>query len=261
MPLSALALVLLAGLIHASWNIAAKKAGGDVRFAAFTTVVNCVAPGSLGLWLAWEAVPAWGGREWGLAGRQCLLHCGYYLMLLRGYRKADLTVSIRWRAAPARCCPRWRPSCCSASTCRRSAASASRGRHRRVLIAGGPALWRRSRDAAARARVHKGMVYGVGSGAFIAAYTVVDGYAVKVMLLSPILVDYVGSLFRLLVVAPPALRDIAEAKGALAPAMEVRPVRRHGEPHLLCAGAVRDADGAAVARRAGAGGVHAGLRR
>jgi uncharacterized membrane protein len=38
-PASALALVLLAGLIHASWNIAAKKAGGDVRFAAFTSIV------------------------------------------------------------------------------------------------------------------------------------------------------------------------------------------------------------------------------
>ena len=39
MPLSALALVVLAGFIHASWNIAAKKAGGDVRFAAFTALV------------------------------------------------------------------------------------------------------------------------------------------------------------------------------------------------------------------------------
>ena len=39
MPADALALVILAGLIHASWNIAAKKAGGDVRFAAFSGVV------------------------------------------------------------------------------------------------------------------------------------------------------------------------------------------------------------------------------
>ena len=39
MPPSALALVIFAGLIHASWNIAAKKAGGDVRFAAFTGAV------------------------------------------------------------------------------------------------------------------------------------------------------------------------------------------------------------------------------
>ena len=42
MPASALALVVLAGLIHASWNIAAKKAGGDVRFAAFSGIVLLV---------------------------------------------------------------------------------------------------------------------------------------------------------------------------------------------------------------------------
>ena len=57
MPAGALALVLLAGLIHASWNIAAKKAGGDIRFAAFTTAIVIVAWGPLGLWLAWRHEP------------------------------------------------------------------------------------------------------------------------------------------------------------------------------------------------------------
>ncbi len=39
MSFTALALVVLAGLIHAIWNIAAKKAGGDVRFVAFTALL------------------------------------------------------------------------------------------------------------------------------------------------------------------------------------------------------------------------------
>jgi len=34
----AFALVLCAGLIHAIWNIVAKKAGGDARFACFTKI-------------------------------------------------------------------------------------------------------------------------------------------------------------------------------------------------------------------------------
>lgn len=37
---------------------------------------------------------------------------------------------------------------------------------------------------------------------FIAAYTVVDGYSVKVMLLSPILLDYLGNFLRLFMLAP-----------------------------------------------------------
>ena len=55
MPLSALALVIFAGLIHASWNIAAKKAGGDARFACFTALVMMVFWAPLGLWLGWHA--------------------------------------------------------------------------------------------------------------------------------------------------------------------------------------------------------------
>lgn len=213
MPLSALALVLLAGLIHASWNIAAKKAGGDIRFAAFTTVINCVAWAPLGLWLAWDAVPTWGRREWNLLAGSAVLHSGYFLMLLRGYRKADLTVvyPLARGAGPL-----------LSST----AAILLLGEHLSALgglgiagvvagvflVAGGPALWRRSRDPAARARVHKGMFYGLVSGAFIAGYTVVDGYGVKVLLLSPILVDYVGSLLRIVVVGPAVLRNIPEAR-------------------------------------------------
>jgi drug/metabolite transporter (DMT)-like permease len=92
MPLSALALVVLAGLIHASWNIAAKKAGGDVRFVAFTSVVLMLFWAPVGLWMGWQQVPAWGLLEWGLVLASALLHIVYFIVLLRGYRKADLTV-------------------------------------------------------------------------------------------------------------------------------------------------------------------------
>ena len=79
------------------------------------------------------------------------------------------------------------------------------------LIAGGPGLLRAAHDPAARARVHKGMVYGLLTGAFIASYTVVDGYAVKVLLMSPILVDYMGNFVRVALLAPVVLRDLRTA--------------------------------------------------
>ena len=92
MPLSALALVVLAGFIHACWNIAAKKAGGDVRFVAFTSVVLMVFWAPVGLWVGWQQVPSWGLLEWALVLAGGLLHIVYFIVLLRGYRKADLTV-------------------------------------------------------------------------------------------------------------------------------------------------------------------------
>jgi hypothetical protein len=42
MPLSALALVITAAVLHALWNIAAKQAGGDQRFALLTSLITCV---------------------------------------------------------------------------------------------------------------------------------------------------------------------------------------------------------------------------
>jgi hypothetical protein len=125
-PASALALVLLAGLIHASWNIAAKKAGGDVRFATFTGLVMMVFWAPLGLWLGLDQIPAWGRTEWLLVATSAALHTLYYIVLLRGYRKADLTVvyplaRLRENAgvAQGRCSPRWPPYCFSASTFQR----------------------------------------------------------------------------------------------------------------------------------------------
>ena len=92
MSLSALALVVLAGLIHAIWNIAAKKAGGDVRFAAFSALLMMVIWAPLGLWLGWRALPQWGATQWTLVAVSGGLHVFYYIILLRGYRAADLTV-------------------------------------------------------------------------------------------------------------------------------------------------------------------------
>ena len=79
------------------------------------------------------------------------------------------------------------------------------------LIAGGPALLRAAHDPAQRARVHTGLRYGLLTGVFIASYTVVDGYAVKVLLMSPILIDYFGNFVRLGFVVPSVLRDIPVA--------------------------------------------------
>ena len=81
MPVSALALVILAGLIHACWNIAAKKAGGDVRFSFFSSVVMMVFWAPVGLWLGWQQVPGWGVTEWGFVFASGVIHSIYFVVL------------------------------------------------------------------------------------------------------------------------------------------------------------------------------------
>ena len=210
---TALALVVLAGLIHASWNIAAKKAGGDVRFAAFTGLVTMVVWAPVGIWLGVEQVPRWGLLEWSLVVASAVVHTFYFIALLRGYRKADLTVVYPLARGSG---PLLSSLVAILFLGEQLSALGAVGIAGVVggvfLIAGGPGLLRASHDPARRQRVRKGMAYGLVTGVFIAGYTVVDGYAVKFALMAPILVDYVGNLARMVLLVPTILRDPAAAR-------------------------------------------------
>lgn len=212
MPLSALALIVLAGLIHASWNIAAKKAGGDARFAFFTSVVMMFIWAPVGLWAGWGVLPGWGWAEWTVVTVSGVLHVLYYVVLLRGYRKADLTVVYPLARGSG---PLLSSLVAITLLGEQISAMGVAGIAGVVggvfLIAGGPGLLRAAHDPAQRRRVHKGMAYGLLTGAFIASYTVVDGYGVRFLLMSPILVDYLGNFVRVALLAPAVLRDRSAA--------------------------------------------------
>ncbi|RYX90876.1 MAG: EamA family transporter [Comamonadaceae bacterium] len=208
MPTAALALVILAGIIHASWNIMAKKAGGDARFALFTSVFLAIVWGPVGIWAAWGVVNLWGWKEWLAILVTGVIHVLYYVTLLRGYRKADLTVVYPLaRGSGPLLSSLFAITLMGEQISALGVAGIAGVVVGVFLIAGGPGLLRAAHDPAQRRRVHKGMVYGLLTGAFIASYTVVDGYAVKFMLMSPILLDYFGNFVRLVLLAPAFLRD------------------------------------------------------
>jgi len=174
----------------------------------------------VGIYVGWDVVPGWGWQEWSFIGLSGLLHVLYFITLLRGYRKADLTVVY--------------PLARGAGPLLSSGfALLFLGEHLSLfggfgilavvggvfLIAGGPKLLRslnpkandqQAYDSAAhlqQLRVRKGIFYGLFTGVFIAGYTVLDGYAVKVLLLPPILIDYFGNFARIALLLPSLLRD------------------------------------------------------
>jgi uncharacterized membrane protein len=217
---TAFSLVLLAGLIHALWNIAAKKAGGDARFACFTALIMMVVWAPVGVWVGWDVVPTWGARAWAFICISGLLHVLYYVVLLRGYRRADLTVVYPLARGTGPLLSSlvallWLGEAVSSMGVLGIAGVVCGV----FLIAGGPQLisdWRRvdastPEQMAQQKRRSAGLRYGVLTGAFIASYTVVDGYAVKWLLISPILVDYFGNFPRLVFLLPALLRDRATA--------------------------------------------------
>ncbi|MEK8030222.1 DMT family transporter [Ideonella sp. DXS29W] len=209
----ALALVLVAALLHAAWNVAAKKAGGNHHFVLMGALLIVVIWAPLGVWVAWDVVPAWGLFEWGLIIASGITHLVYFNVLLKGYRESDLTVvypvargtgPLLSSVGAMLLLSEW-PSAIGLM----GLAGIVGGIW---LIAGGPALWHKAhevQDPVQRARVRAGLGWGALTGVLIAGYTLIDGYAVKVVLISPILVDYFGNLARIPFMLPSYWRDRA----------------------------------------------------
>jgi len=208
MPASALAMVVVAALLHAFWNIVAKKTGGNRHFVLMGGLLLALIWAPAGLWLGWNEVPRWGWTQWAFVAGSGFLHLAYFKVLLKGYRVSDLTVVYPVARGTG-------PLISSLL------AVAVMGEALTVhgalgvlavcggvfIIAGGPAMLRGAHDAVQRARLHAGLAWGAATGVLIAAYTVLDGYSVKVLLLSPVILDYFGNLVRLPFMLPTLLRD------------------------------------------------------
>jgi drug/metabolite transporter (DMT)-like permease len=215
MPATALALVLCAALMHALWNLAAKHAGGDHRFAFIASALVVLLWAPLAAWFGLQQVAQWSLRIWACVLASALLHLAYFTVLLRGYRASDLSVvyPVARGSGPlltVLVAALWLGEPLSAAGVAGALAVCAGV----FVIAGGPALWARELAPQRRARVHAGLRWGLATGAFIAAYTSVDGYAVKLLAVSPVLLDYMGNLLRLPFLAPAALRDPAALAAA-----------------------------------------------
>lgn len=219
MPAAALALVLTAALLHALWNLVAKRAGGDQRFVLLTALMVAVLWAPVGLWVAWDELPRWGLLAWAAVLASGLTHLAYFTILLRGYRASDLTVVYPVaRGTGPLLSALGAVLLLGESLSALGAAGVLAVTVGIVLIAGGPRLLkalsgRRGDGDTASQRVRAGLGWGAATGATIAAYTLIDGAAVKLLAVSPILVDYFGNLLRIPFMLP-LLRDRAALRSA-----------------------------------------------
>jgi drug/metabolite transporter (DMT)-like permease len=197
-----LTLVLVAAVIHASWNLLAKRVGGDVRFVLMLQVMVAVLWAPVGLWFAWHEAPDYGSLQWGLLSASGALHMVYFSSLLRGYRLGDLSVVYPLARGTGPLLTALGANVLLGEPLGWVGGMGVVGVALGIfLIAGGPASWRRFRRGAGTpadmARLRNGVSYGLLTGVFIAAYTVVDGYAVNRAGISPVSVDYLGNVVRL----------------------------------------------------------------
>lgn len=207
----ALALVLAAAVCHATWNLVAKKAGGGNAFVLMSAILVGIVWGPVVVWVGLQELGQWAPVHWALVLSSALIHVLYFRALLHGYAVSDLTVVYPVARGSGPLLSTLGAVVVLGETVSLLGAAGALAVVGGVfLIAGGPAFLRKAQDPQQRERVVSGLRWGALTGLFIAAYTVVDGYAVKVMLISPILVDYVGNVLRIPVMLPFALRQPTE---------------------------------------------------
>jgi drug/metabolite transporter (DMT)-like permease len=199
---TAFALVILAALLHASWNILAKKASGGALFVMLGALVVSVIYAPAFAIYVYLYPPKLGWPELALLTVTAALHLAYSLILQRGYQKHDLTVvyPVARGTGPLL-------SSLFAILILGEAVTVYSGLGIASIVVGifilaGGHRMLRSRTADQATAV----AYGGMTGLMIAAYTLVDGYGVKHLLIAPLVLDYASNLIRALFLTPMAWR-------------------------------------------------------
>src|SRR5882672_994560 len=213
MTSAALCLVLLAALTHARWNSSAKYAAESRHFIWLFSAGSVLVYGPVVLAVLLVERPVFETRHWLALAATSVLHLLYSLSLQTGYRHSDLSVVYPIARGTGPLLSFIGAAILLGETPTTQSIAGL------LLIVGGILLVAGIVGHHRRApRI--GVFYGLLTGALIAAYTLNDGWAVKVLLISPFLIDFTGNLFRMVVLAPRAWRDRARV------ALEARLYRR-----------------------------------
>ena len=212
MSSTALLFVIAAAIAHASWNLLAKRAahvGSAFVFAYGLCCTIVYAP-----WVIWILVFDQNEWSWPIIGCIALsgaLHLAYSLCLQRGYQLADLSVVY----------PIARGTGPMLSTVGALLLLGEPGTIRGIsgmlcvvlgvlLIATQGKISRLLQPAAML-----GVRWGALVGLFIAAYTLVDAYGVKTLLIAPVVFDWATCATRTLLMLPHTARQPKQAMEAM----------------------------------------------
>jgi drug/metabolite transporter (DMT)-like permease len=197
---AAIAAVLVAALTHAIWNLAAKQAAASRHLVLLYSIASAILWAPVVIWIVVTERPQLEPIHWLALGLSGVLHLGYSLLLQAGYRASDLSVVY----PVARGTGPLLTFLVAALLLGEAISPVSAAGVLAVvvgisLVAG---LFDRGHEVP-----RAGIAWGAATGLFIAAYTVADGWSVKLLGLTPFLVYLPGEYLRIALLAPSGLRD------------------------------------------------------
>lgn len=205
-------------MTHATWNLAAKRAARARHFVWLYSAGSVLLYLPVVAWIVVTQQPQFGPLHWMALALTGVLHLGYSLLLQAGYRASDLSLVYPLARGTG-------PLVAFLAATFILGEPAGIWSAAGVLLVVAGILMVSGLASAGHKAPRAGIVLGMLTGVFVAAYTINDGWAVKALMISPFIVDFSGNLLRLAVLSPMALRDRAglkaEAKAYRVPVLTV----------------------------------------
>ena len=203
----ALGLVLTAAVLHATWNLLAKRANTGSPFLWLTFAISTAlyAPFAIAVFILWPRPIT--PLDIAFMVGNGILHMIYFVILQRGYRLGELSVVYPLARGTG---PLLSSIAAVVFLGERPTPLAIAGI---LIIVTGVFLasgFARIKDAKARASVF----YGLATGVSIAIYTLWDKHAMSALGISAILYDWGGNFVRFVLMTPVALRRWNEVRAA-----------------------------------------------
>jgi drug/metabolite transporter (DMT)-like permease len=202
----ALALILAAALVHASWNYLLKKSGGGIGFVWLFGALSTAFYFPLAIAIIVYQSVTISSTGLALIAASGVIHTAYYLLLDRAYRSDDLSVVYPIARATG---PLITIIIAISLLGERPSALALCGA---MMVIGGAFFLSLGAGAleGARGGIGAGIGFALLTGCTIAAYTLVDKQAVSAAAVPPLVFDWSMNLVRLALTTLLALRRRAE---------------------------------------------------
>lgn len=196
-----LALVLGAAVLHATWNLLAKRAGkGGTAFVWLCAALMAAIYAPIGLIVFLVARPDIGGSQLAFMVGSGVLHTCYFTVLQHGYRVGDLSLVYPLARGTG---PMLSTAAAILILDERPTALALSGA---ALVCVGVFVLGSTSASTDERRRAPAVAFGLITGCLIAVYTLWDKHAVGALAVPPLLLDISANAVRATLLTPSALR-------------------------------------------------------